>query len=152
MSTNMLIYFDSNLKTWIKIDVFDYVVAIILFQRNKNEIIRLVAFMFKKMFLVECNYEIYNKEFLIIMRVFEKWRLECAKISMKNSIKIFIDYRNLKHFIIFKQLNRRQIWWAKFLFEFNFLIIYWSNVQNIKFDNLTRRSQNLSTNDNDARK
>ena len=62
------------------------------------------------------------------------------------------NHRNLKHFMTIKQLNRRQIKWVEFLFEFNFQIIYRSSVQNIKLDNLTRRSQNLSTNDNDSRK
>ena len=152
VSIDMLTHFDSNLKIWIKIDVFDYVVAIILFQRNKDEIVRLVAFMFKKMSFAKCNYEIYDKELLIIVRVFEKWRLECVKTSIENSIKISIDHRNLKHFMIFKQLNRRQVRWTKLLFEFNFQIIYRSSVQNIKLDNLTRRFQNLSTNNNDARK
>ena len=88
VSIDMLTSFNLNLKIWIEIDVFDYVIATILSQRDANDVIRLVAFMFKKMFLAKCNYEIYDKELLIIMRAFEKWRLECAKISMKNSIKL----------------------------------------------------------------
>ena len=88
VSIDMLIHFNSNLKIWIEIDAFDYVIATILFQRDANDMLRLVAFMFKKMFLAKCNYEIYNKKLLTIVRAFEKWRLECAKISMKNSIKL----------------------------------------------------------------
>ena len=39
-------------------------------------------------------------------------------------IKIFTDYKSLKHFMIIKELFRRQIRWTFFLFEFNFKIIY----------------------------
>ena len=28
------------------------------------------------MIFVECNYEIYNKKFLIIIKIFEKWKFE----------------------------------------------------------------------------
>ena len=104
------------------------------------------------MLLTKCNYEIYDKKLLIIMKTFEKWKSKCAKTSIKNFIKIFNDYRNLKHFMIFKQLNRRQVKWIEFLFEFNFQITYRFDKQNIKFDNLTKRIQNLFTNDNDVRK
>ena len=51
-----------------------------------------------------------------------------------------------------KQLNRRQVRWAKFLSKFNFKIIYRSEKQDIKLDNLTRRIQNLSQIKNDIRR
>ena len=152
VSIDMLAHFDSNLEIWIEIDVFDYVVATILSQRGRDEVIRLVAFMFKKMSLAECNYEIYDKELLAIVRAFEEWRLECAGTSVEDSVKILIDHRNLEHFMTSKQLNRRQARWVEFLFEFNFQIIYRSSVQGIKPDSLTRRSQDLLVDDNDARK
>ena len=103
---------------------------------------------------IECNYEIYDKKLLIIIKTFEKWKSKCAKILIENSIKIFIDHKNLKHFMTTKQLNRRnrrQIRWIEFLTKFNFKIIYQSKVQNIKFDNLIRRFQNLSNNQQNER-
>ena len=42
-----------------------------------------------------------------------------------------------------KQLNRKQIRWIEFLFEFNFKITYKSNVQSTKSNNLIRRFANL---------
>ena len=80
--------------------------------------------MFKKMSFVECNYEIYDKKFLTIVKIFEKWKFECVEISMKNSIRILIDHKNLKHFMFFKQFNRWQVKWIEFLTKFNFQIIY----------------------------
>ena len=107
--------------------------------------------MFKKMSSAECNYEIYDKELLVIVRAFEEWRPECAEISMKNFIKILTDHKNLKHFMTSKQLNRRQVRWAEFLIEFNFKIAYRSEVQDIKSNSLTRRSQDLLERQHDER-
>ena len=61
--------------------------------------------MFKKIFLTKCNYEIYNKKLLTIVKIFKKYCLNYLSILINFLIKIFIDYKNLKYFIIFKQLN-----------------------------------------------
>ena len=37
-------------------------------------VLHLVAFFSRKMAPAECNYEIYDKEFLAIVRCFEEWR------------------------------------------------------------------------------
>ena len=148
-------YFDFDKKTWIEIDVSNYVVVAILSQIKSDEKLHSIVYFFKRMSFIECNCEIYDKKLLIIVWIFEKWRLKCAKTSMKDFIKILINHKNLKHFMIIKQLNRRQIKWTEFLSKFNFKIFYKSNVQNIKSNNFTRRSKNLSTlknNDNFKKK
>ncbi|KAJ5443136.1 reverse transcriptase (RNA-dependent DNA polymerase) domain-containing protein, partial [Penicillium cf. griseofulvum] len=48
-----------------------------------------------KLSLVETNYEIYDKELLIIIRGLKEWRLE-LKIVPK--FKIITDYKNLRYF------------------------------------------------------
>ena len=151
ITASILQHFNSDLKTWIEIDASNYVIAVVLFQREANGELHLVVFMFKKMSSTKCNYEIYDKEFLTIVRTFEKWRSECAKIFVKNSVKILTNHKNLKHFMSFKQLNRKQSRWTEFLIEFNFKIAYRSGIQDIKFDSLTRRSQNLPERHDDER-
>ena len=148
-TTSILQHFDSNLETWIETDASNFVVVAILFQRDVDDQLHSIVFMSKKMNSIECNYEIYDKKLLIIMRIFEKWRLECADIFVENSIKILTNHKNLKHFMTFKQLNRKQIKWVEFLAEFNFKIAYRSEIQNIKSNNLTKRSQDFSSNIND---
>ena len=123
-----------------------------MFQKNANDVLRFVIFMLQKMLFTKCNYEIYDKNFLIIIRTFEKWRFECSNTSLNNSIKMFFDHKNFETFMSIKQLNRRQIKWTKFFFEFNFQIIYRFETKKIKFDNFTRRSQNLFANDFDERR
>ena len=95
--------------------------------------------MSKKISFAKCNYEIYNKKSLIIIKIFEKWKSKYVDTSIKNLIRIFIDHKNFEHFMTIKQLNRCQIRWIEFLSTFNFQIIYCSDVQDIKSDNLTRR-------------
>ena len=62
--------------------------------------------MLQKILLTKCNYEIYNKKLLIIVKIFEKWRSKYANIFLNNLIKVFFDYKNLEYFITIKQLNR----------------------------------------------
>jgi hypothetical protein len=55
------------------------------------------------MTLLELNYNIYNKELLIIVTVLKKWRVFLQRI-----IKLFIvktDYKNLIGFLTTKELN-----------------------------------------------
>ena len=65
--------------------------------------------MLQKMLLIECNYEIYDKKLLIIIRTFEKWRSKCANTFFNNFIKVFFDHKNFETFMTIKQLNRRQV-------------------------------------------
>ena len=137
---SILRHFNSDLKIWLKTDVFDFVVAVILSQKKIDELLYFVTYMSKIMSSIECNYEIYDKEFLIIVRIFEKWHSKCAEIFVEKLIYVINNYRNLKHFMTIKQFNRRQIRWTKFLFKFNFKIKYRLNVQKAKSDNLIRKN------------
>ncbi len=54
----------------------------------------------------ECNYEIYNKEMLAIIRALEEWD---AKLRSVPHFLILIDHKNLEYFIITRKLNERQV-------------------------------------------
>ena len=62
------------LAHYIETDASDYVSAAILSQYNDNGILHPVAFYSKKHSVAECNYDIYDKELLAIIRAFEEWR------------------------------------------------------------------------------
>ena len=55
-----------------EIDVFDYVIVAILFQTNFDEKLHSMTFLFKRISSTKCNYEIYNKKFLTIVKFFDK--------------------------------------------------------------------------------
>jgi hypothetical protein len=78
----------------------------ILSQYGDDEILRPVAFFSKKHSVTECNYEIYDKELLAIIRCFKEWKPELKETSFP--IKIITDHRNLEYFTTIKLLNRRQ--------------------------------------------
>jgi len=56
----------------VKIDAFDYVVIEVMSQRDDNEQLRPVVYFSFKMLFAECNYEIYDKKLLAIIRAFEE--------------------------------------------------------------------------------
>ena len=68
----ILTHFDIDVETWIEIDASNYVITTIIFQRKIDENLHFVTYMSKKMSSIECNYEIYDKKLLIIMKIFEK--------------------------------------------------------------------------------
>ena len=48
----------------------------------------------------ECNYDIYNKELLAIIHIFEEWRSKLEGAT--EQIQVITDYKNLEYFIITK--------------------------------------------------
>jgi hypothetical protein len=148
----ILAHFDSKKQIYIKSDSSNFVFARILSQMRKNDELHLVIFFSKNLASIECNYEIYDKELLTIVRCFEQWRLELLFIELNVSIKMLIDHKNLKYFMSTKQLNRRQNKWAQFLTNFHFIIIYLFEKFNEKADSLIKRAENVSNKKNDRQK
>jgi len=143
----ILKHFDSIKEAILKTDFLNYVNDEVLSQYDDEDILHSVIFYSKNMIFAECNYEIYDKELLIIIRCLKHWcsELKCTDIS----IKIFIDHLNLKYFMIIKKLIRQQTKWAEKLFKYNFKIIYQSEKQNLKADALIRMSDVKSVESND---
>ena len=146
----VLAHYDPSLETWIETDSSDFVTAGVLSQMHDG-VLRPVAYFSKKMTPAECNYMIYDKELLAIIKSFEVWRPEAASAAPDQPIKVYTDHKNLEHFMTTKQLNRRQARWAEFLSEFNFKIMYRPGRQGEKPDTLTRRSQDLPKGFDDSR-
>jgi len=96
-----------------------------------------VAFYSKSLSLVEWNYEIHDKEMLAIIYALEEWRhfLEGAR----HSVEIWMDYKNLKYFIMAKKLNCRQAWWSLYLARFDFKLVYCPGRSMGKPDALSQR-------------
>ncbi len=107
IKTSILTHFDSKKQIYIKSDWFDFVFAKILSQMRKNDELHFVTFFSKNLASIECNYEIYDKTLLTIVRYFEQWKLELLFTNFDVSVKILIDHKNLKYFMITKQLNQR---------------------------------------------
>jgi len=150
MTAFILKHFDSIREAILKTNFLNYVNDEVLSQYDDEDILHSMIFYSKNMILAECNYEIYDKELLIIICCLKHWRfkLKCINIS----IKIFINHLNLKYFMFIKKLTRQQAKWAEKLSEYNFKIIYQSRKQNLKADALIRMSNVKSVEANNDRK
>ena len=69
-SALVLRYFDPNREIIMETDASDYVSAGMISQYDANGILHPIAFFSKKYSSTECNYEIYDKEFMAIICYF----------------------------------------------------------------------------------
>jgi hypothetical protein len=146
----VLAHFDADLETWLETDASDFVTAAVLSQRDADGVLQPVAFLSHKMSPAECNYEIYNKELLAIVKAFKEWRFELS--GTEDPIQVLSDHQALQTFMTSKRLNRRQARWAEFLAEFNFKIKYRPGKQGTKPDALTCRPGDVPDSPNDNRR
>ena len=58
----------------VKIDLLDFILGVYIQQKYKDKIQYLVAYYSKKLTLLKLNYNIYNKELLVIVTVLKKQR------------------------------------------------------------------------------
>ena len=145
----ILAHFDPSRKTILETDASDWVTAAVLSQYDDEGVLRPVAFMSKKMIPAECNYEIFDKELLAIVKAFETWTAELG--SVEASTLVLTDHKNLECFMTTKKLNRRQVRWNELLSEFDFKIVFRPGKRGGKPDALTRVSTDRPANESDER-
>ena len=68
----MLAHFNPNRKVLVKANASNYISIEILSQRDEREVLYPVVFFLKKHSSAECNYEIYDKKLITIVRYFEE--------------------------------------------------------------------------------
>jgi len=90
----------------VEADALEYATGGILSMRCEDEKWRPVAFISKSLNEAERNYEIHNREMLVIIRCLDEWRhlLEGAQ----KKFEIWSDHKNLKYFTSSQKLNCRQ--------------------------------------------
>lgn len=126
-------------KTVLETDASDWASGGVLSQYDDENILRPVAYFSSKHSAQECNYEIYDKELLAIVKCLEEWRPEL--LGTGEAFEILTDHKNLEYFTTTKALNQRQVRWSEFLSEFNFRIIYRPGSKAVRPDALSRKAQ-----------
>ena len=88
---------DLDKKMRMEVDVSDYVTRGVLSMECEDSLWRPVAFLSKLLNETERNYEIHDKEMLVIVRGLEAWRylLEGAQFKFE----IWMDHKNLEYFM-----------------------------------------------------
>jgi len=94
---------DLNKEMRVEADVLEYTTGGVLLMKCKDEKWRPVAFISKLLNETERNYEIHNREILVIIRCLDEWRhlLEGAQ----SKFKIWSNYKNLEYFMSSQKLN-----------------------------------------------
>jgi hypothetical protein len=138
-TTQVLAHFDPKKKTVVETDASNWASGGVLSQYDEDGILRPVAYFSAKHSPQECNYEIYDKELLAIIKAFEEWRPELE--GSEDEFEVITDHKNLQHFMSTKLLNQRQARWSEFLSRFNFRIVYRPGKQGTKPDALSRKAE-----------
>ena len=132
----VLKHFDRDREAILETDSSDYVNGGVLSQKDDDGVLHPVAFYSKNLTPAECNYQIYDKELLAIIRCLEHWRPELEYTDIP--VRIFTDHQGLIYFAEGRDLSRRQARYLDMLSEFNIKIVYRPGPQNSKADALTR--------------
>jgi hypothetical protein len=106
----------------------------------KGDVLRPVAFFSKKHSPAECNYPIYDKELLAIIRCLEEWEAELKSVGQ---FTVLTDHKNLEYFSTVRKLSERQMRWQLILSKFNPVIHYRPGKEGVVPDTLTRRDQDI---------
>ena len=72
LKASILCHFDRKKQCYLKIYFSNIVNDKVLSQKENDDWLYFIAFFYKNMNSVECNYEIYDKKFLTIIRYFEQ--------------------------------------------------------------------------------
>jgi len=132
----VLVVQDLDKKMRMEVDVLDYATEGVLSMECEDRRWRPVAFLSKSLNEIERNYEIHDKEILVIIRRLENWRHLLEGICFK--FEIWTDHKNLKYFMKAQNLNHRQACWALYLSRFNFTLKHVPGTKMGKADGLSR--------------
>jgi len=83
------------------------------------------------------NYDIHDKELLVIFEAFKKWQHYLENTS--TPVEVFMDHKNLTYFCGSKVLSWCQTQWSEFLSQFNLFIQFRPRRLGTKPDALTWR-------------
>ena len=142
----VLAHFDFLVELCMKIDASNRDAEDVLDQKSKNEQWHFVVFSSYKFKETECNWDTHDKELYAIVLRFKNWRHYLQ--NNKHFIRVIIDHNNLRYFMIIKELNARQMRWAKKLVAFDFNIEYRKNKLN-STNASSRRLDLMKSNDSE---
>jgi len=116
-------------------DASNYGLAAILSIVNEENEVHLVVFHFHTFTMVELIYSTYDKKLLAIFEAFKIWQHYLEGLAYP--INVVTDHKNLKYFSTTKVLTQRQVWWSKYLSQFNLVIRFHPNHLGTKPDSFT---------------
>jgi hypothetical protein len=110
-SSPMLAFTDDSLQFHVEGDSSDSAMGAVLSQQSPaDDKWHPIAFSSKLLNAVERNYDIHDKEMLVILHTLE----ECQHVleGVKHKFEIWTDHKNLEYFMLAKKLNHQQARWS----------------------------------------
>ena len=104
-SAPILTHFDRTKEAILETNSLDYMNGGVLSQYDDDGVLYPVAFYSKNITPAKCNYYIYNKELLAIIRCLEHQRADLE--GTNDTIKIYTDHQGLMYFAESQELTRR---------------------------------------------
>lgn len=141
--------YDWEKKTVVETDASNWASGGVLLQEDEEGQLRPVAYFSAKHSAQECNYDIYDKELLAIVKALEEWRPELE--GAREQFDVVTDHKNLQTFMSNKRLSPRHMRWADFLTRFNFRITYRPGNLATLPDALSRKPEDVPQNEDDDR-
>jgi hypothetical protein len=90
-------HFDPSREVIIETDASDYVSAGVLSHRDDEGVLHPVAFFSEIHSPAECNYDMYDKELMAIIKALEERRPECE--GAVHTLQLITDHKNLEEFM-----------------------------------------------------
>ena len=137
MTMPVLVFADDTRPFRVEADSSDFATGTVLSQESpEDEKYHPVAYYSESLNTVERNYEIHDKEMLVIIQALEEWRhfLE----GTRHLVEVWTDHKNLQYFMTAKKLNRRQAQWSLYLSRFDFALHHQPGCTMGKSDALSR--------------
>src|SRR5260370_21703603 len=103
-------------------DASNFAMGAILLQQQEDGLFHLIGFMSKSFSDTEWNYQIHDKEMLVIIHVLEEWRHFLEGSNQK--FEIHMDHKNLSYFQEAHKLNCHQAQWSLYLSRFDFILTH----------------------------
>jgi len=99
----VLVILDLDKEMRVKADASDFAIGRVLSMKCEDKRWRPVAYISKSLNEAKGNYEIHDKEMLVVIQCLEVWRhfLEGAK----DWFEIWTDHKNLEYFMKAQKLN-----------------------------------------------
>jgi len=136
ISAPILMYWVPDAQLVMETDISDYALAAVLSIMTKDNEIHPIVFHSRTFSALELNYNVHDKELLVIFKAFKIWRHYLE--GSTSPIDIVTDHKNLEYFSTTKVLTRQQARWSEYLSQFNLIIHFCPRRLGTKPDALTR--------------
>src|SRR5258705_6023218 len=116
----------------------NFTTGAVLSQQQEDGLFHPIGFMSKSFSDTEWNYQIHDKEMLVIMHALEEWRHFLEGSDQK--FEIHMDHKNLSYFQEAHKLNCCQAQWSLYLSRFDFILTHKPGRQMGRPDALLRQA------------